>query len=162
MALEFKLSTSSRGGLIYASGDTIAALISHEFDWFRLTGVLVIGASLYAFEIPNYFKWIDRKVNGGVGLKTALSRALLAMLYFNPLWIARHILMIKLLMGQFNQISWSLITVGAISFLVNIPVSLVANYAIQNKVQLKYRFLASAMFSGLMAIYYSLSGTLFN
>ena len=161
MALEYKLSNIVRGGLIYSIGDTIAALISNEFDWFRIVGILVIGTTIYAFEIPNYFKWIDRKVDENSGLKSSMIRALLAMLYFNPLWIARHILFIKLLMGQYDQIGWGLIAVGSISFLLNIPVSLLANYVIQNKISLKHRFLASAVFSGLMVIYYSLSDTWF-
>ena len=162
MALEYKFSNIIRGGLIYSIGDTIAALISNEFDWARALGILVIGATIYAFEIPNYFKWIDKKVNGKNGLKSSLIRTLLAMMFFNPLWIARHILFIKLLLGQSNQIGWNLITIGAISFLINIPISLAANYLIQNKVALKYRFLVSAVFSGLMAIYYSLSITWFS
>lgn len=161
MALEFKRSNSIRGGLIYSIGDTVAALISDDFSWMRLLGVLAIGATLYAFEIPNYFKWIDKKVSGTMGLRASMTRALLAMLYFNPLWIARHILFVKLFMGQTDQIGWGLLVVGSISFVINIPVSLAANYVIQNKISLKYRFLASAIFSGLMAIYYSLSAIWF-
>jgi hypothetical protein len=157
MALEYKLSNIVRGGLIYSVGDTIAALISSEFDWIRLAGIIVIGATIYAFEIPNYFKWIDKKVAGKAGFKPSMYRALLAMLYFNPLWIARHILFIRLLMGQFDQINWSILEVGLISFLINIPISLIANYIIQNLISFKHRFVASAIFSGLMAIYYSLS-----
>lgn len=161
MALEYKWSNVVRGGLIYSIGDTIAAIISGDFDWIRVFGILLIGATIYALEIPNYFRWIDRKVNSDGSLKSAMTRALLAMLYFNPLWIARHILFVKLLMGQYDQIGWALIITGAISFLVNIPVSLLANYVIQNKIALKHRFLASAIFSGLMAIYYSLSDSWF-
>jgi hypothetical protein len=157
MKLEFKLSNSLRGGLIYALGDTAAALISDQFYWFRLAGVFVIGASIYALEIPNYFKWIDLKIKGNRGIKYSLIRAAMAMLHFNPFWIARHILFIKLFMGQYDDIGWGLVAVGFISFLINIPISLVANYTIQNKISLKYRFLASAIFSGLMAVYYSLS-----
>ncbi len=47
------------------------------------------------------------------------------------------------------------------SFTVNIPVAFAANYIIQNKIQLKYRFLSSAIFSSLMAIYYALSVVIF-
>lgn len=157
MALEYKLSNVIRGGLIYSIGDTIAALIAGDFYWPRLIGILVIGATLYSFEIPNYFKWIDKKVNQNGSFKSAISRALLAMLYFNPLWIARHILFVRLFMGEYEMIGWDLLIIGSISFAVNIPVSLLANYVIQNKIALKHRFLASAIFSGLMAVYYSLS-----
>jgi len=162
MKIEFKLSNSLRGGLIYALGDTAAALISDQFYWFRLVGVFAIGATIYALEIPNYFKWIDLKVNPNGGLKSALQRTFLAMIHFNPFWIARHILFIKLLMGQYDDIGWGLITVGFISFFINIPVSLGANYLIQNKVSIQYRFWVSAIFSGLMAIYFSLSAIWFN
>ncbi len=161
MALEYKTSNIIRGSLIYMVGDTTAALLSDEFSWLRLAGILLIGATFYAFEIPNYFKWIDKKVSHSGNLKSKLLRASLAMLYFNPLWIARHILFIKLFMGQYNQISWGLISIGALSFLVNIPLSLGANYLIQNKIASEKRFIASAAFSGLMAVYYSLSSIWF-
>ncbi len=161
MTLEYKTSNIIRGSLIYMVGDTTAALLSDEFSWLRLAGILLIGATFYAFEIPNYFKWIDKKVSHSGTLKSKLLRASLAMLYFNPLWIARHILFIKLFMGQYNQISWGLISIGVLSFLVNIPVSLGANYLIQNKITSEKRFIASAIFSGLMAVYYSLSSIWF-
>lgn len=161
MKLEYKTSNIIRGGLIYAIGDTIAALISHDFSLLRLTGILVIGATLYALEIPNYFKWIDKKTKGNTDVKTSFYRSFLAMMYFNPLWIARHVLLLKIVTGNFDQISWSILKTGSISFLINIPVSLLANYIIQNKIPLDHRFLASAIFSGLMAIYYSLSAVWF-
>lgn len=157
MRLEFKLSNIIRGSIIYAAGDSIAAVLSHEFDWLRLAGTLFIGATVYAFEIPNYFNWIDKKVSHSTNFTSKIIRASLAMLYFNPLWIARHILFIKLFMGQYDSISWGLLTIGTISFLVNIPLSLGANYIIQNKIALQNRFIASAIFSGVMAVYYSLS-----
>ena len=157
MALQYKISDIAKGGLIYAGGDTVAALIAQEFDEIRMLGMVLIGATVYAFEIPNYFRWLDRKVVAIGTWQSSLYRTLLAMLYFNPLWIARHVLFIKLLTGAYEEIAWSLIWVGAISFAVNIPVSLTANYLIQNRIGFNYRFLASAVFSGLMAIYYSLS-----
>lgn len=162
MSLEYKLSNVIKGSIIYALGDSIASLISHDFTVIRLAGILLIGATLYAFEIPNYFKWIDGKIPHAQTFKANLLRASLAMFYFNPLWIARHILFIKLFMGQYDQISWGLLRIGSISFLVNIPISLAANYLIQNKIPLKHRFVASAIFSGLMAVYYSLSAVWFH
>ncbi len=157
MKLTYTKSNIIRGGLIYTLGDTIAAMIGHDFSWVRMLGILVVGATLYAFEIPNYFKWIDHKVQNTGTFLSSIKRASMAMLYFNPLWIARHILFIKLFSGHFDEISRGLIAIGTKSFLVNIPFSLAANYLIQNKIPLKHRFLASAIFSGLMAIYYSLS-----
>jgi len=48
-----------------------------------------------------------------------------------------------------------------LSFVANIPISFVANYLIQNKFKLPWRFMASAIFSALMAIYYAMSETIF-
>lgn len=162
MKLEYSKSNIIRGALIYSAGDTIASLLIHEFCWTRLIGMIVLGATLYAFEIPNYFSWIVRKTNSLVGFKLTLSKTLLALLFFNPLWIARHLLFIKLFSGNYNQIGLTLLEIALWSFLANIPISLIANYIIQNKVRLNWRFLASAIFSALMAIYYAMSETIFN
>ncbi len=162
MSLQYKTTDILRGGLIYTTGDTIAALLAGEFIWLRLLGILLIGSTVYAFEIPNWFNWIDRKVQRAQGWQAALRRTLLAMLYFNPIWIARHILFLKLFMGQFAAIGWNLLSIGLLSFLANIPISLLANFAIQNKVPLRWRFVASAVFSALMAIYYALSAVWFS
>lgn len=151
-----------RGAIIYAAGDLIASLILGEFSWMRLLGMVVLGGSLYAWEIPNYFAWIDRKTAGIEGLKKTLAKTGLAIAYFNPLWIARHLLFIKLFSGQVDSVSWNLLNIAGLSFLVNIPISFVANYIIQNRINLDWRFFASAVFSALMAIYYAFSETLFN
>lgn len=151
-----------RGAIIYSSGDLIAALLLGEFSILRLLGMMILGGTLYALEIPNYFAWIERKTKAIVGLKKTLAKTYLAILYFNPLWIARHLLFIKLFSGNFSEINLSLLKIAGLSFLVNIPISFVANYLIQNKVNLDWRFLASAIFSALMAIYYALSEVIFN
>lgn len=160
--MEYKLSNVIRGGLIYATGDTVAALLSDGFSWPRVAGILLVGCTVYAFEIPNYFRWIDRQMRRPEGLRAALWRTLLAMLYFNPVWIARHLLFLYLCTARFDAIGWSLLAVGTKSFLVNIPVSLAANYTIQNKIPLRWRFVASAVFSALMAVYYALSAIWFD
>ncbi len=90
-----------------------------------------------------------------------MARTGLALLYFNPLWIARHLLFIALLTGNTSSIGWGLLRLGAISFAVNIPVAFTANFLIQNMVPLRWRFFSSAVFSSLMAVYYALSGTIF-
>ncbi|MFK5889250.1 MAG: hypothetical protein QM486_00800 [Flavobacteriaceae bacterium] len=151
-----------KGALIYATGDTIAAVILGEFNMMRLLGMMLIGATFYAFEIPNYFKWIETKTQNLKGLTYLLSKTGLAIAYFNPLWIARHLFFIKLFSGQFDALNWGLLSIALISFAVNIPISFIANFLIQTKTPLKWRFLASAIFSALMAIYYALSETLFS
>jgi uncharacterized membrane-anchored protein YitT (DUF2179 family) len=127
----------------------------------RLLGMIVVGATFYAFEIPNYFDWIVKKTQDLKGLKATLSKTGLAIAYFNPLWIARHLLFIKLFSGQFDAIGFNLLEIAFWSFLVNIPISFVANYVIQNRFKLKWRFVGSAVFSALMAIYYALSEVIF-
>lgn len=150
-----------KGAIIYSSGDTIAALILGEFMWTRLLGIILVGATVYAFEIPNYFQWIDKKTRDYLGIKQSLYRTTLAIAYFNPLWIARHLLFILIFSGKFSEISWDLLRISSLSFLVNIPISFIANYLIQNTMPYKWRFFASAVFSALMAIYYALSIVLF-
>ena len=123
--------------------------------------MILIGATVYAFEIPNYFAWIDKKTISFKGAKKTLAKTGLAIAYFNPLWIFRHLAFIKLFSGFYEQLNSKLLLIAFWSFLVNIPISLIANYMIQNKIKIDWRFVASAIFSGLMAIYYALSETIF-
>ena len=124
--------------------------------------MMFIGATFYAFEIPNYFDWIVKKTEHLKGLKATLTKTGLAIMYFNPLWIARHLLFIKLFSGEMEAIGWNLMQIAFWSFVVNIPISFIANYIIQNRFKLKWRFLGSAVFSAIMAIYYALSETIFS
>ena len=123
--------------------------------------MMFIGATFYAFEIPNYFKWIDLKLGKEPTLKNALLRTTLSVAYFSPLWVFRHLIFIKLVSGKMDEISWDLLRIAAVSFLVNLPVSFSANYLIQNKVSPNRRFLVSAFFSAVMAVYFALAATLF-
>lgn len=161
MKLRYRAPDILRGLLIYPAGDTVASLILSEFSPVRLLGMMVIGATVYAFEIPNWFAWIDHRTRGLNRLRGAMTRTGLALLYFNPLWIARHLLFIALLTGDTSSIGWGLLRLGAISFAVNVPVAFTANFLIQNLVPLRWRFFASAVFSSLMAVYYALSRTIF-
>ena len=151
-----------RGAIIYASGDIIAAIVQSEFMWPRLLGMMAVGATFYAFEIPYYFAWIEQKVNDKTGFTNSLRKTSMAMLYFNPLWIARHLLFISLFSGQFENINLSLITIATWSFIFNIPISLMGNNIIQNLMPLKWRFISSAIFSALLAVYYAMSMVWFN
>jgi len=162
LALTYSKNNILKGALIYSLGDSIAALILHEFSLTRFLGMVLIGATFYALEIPNYFNWIETKTKNLKGLKYVLSKTGLAIAYFNPLWIARHLFFIKLFSGNFEALNLNLLYIAWISFLVNIPISFFANFAIQTKTPLKWRFFASAVFSALMAIYYALSETLFS
>lgn len=157
----FSIHNMVRGGLIYGSGDTVAALLTGEFRLTRLCGMMLVGGTVYAAEIPNYFHWIDRRCPPGSGWRTAGGRTLLALAYFNPFWIARHLFFINLFSGQWQALNPQLLTTGACSFAANIPIAFIANYMIQNQLPCAWRFTASALFSAMMAIYYALSGVWF-
>lgn len=159
--LQFTKQNILKGALIYSAGDSIAAISLDEFTIFRLLGMILVGATIYAFEIPNYFSWIDKKTTNLSGVKKTLAKTGLAIAYFNPIWIFRHLAFIKLFSGNFIDINFNLLQIAGISFLVNIPISFIANYSIQNKIKLDWRFIASAIFSAIMAIYYALSETIF-
>lgn len=161
MKLQFKHSDILKGLLVYSIGDSIAAVMLDEFQLTRVLGIMLIGSTLYAFEIPNYFNWIESKTKTKVGHKKSIQKTLLALLYFNPLWIFRHLLFIKIFSFEFGFSITTLFTVSFFSFIVNIPISIFGNFIIQNKIKLNNRFLASAIFSALMAIYYALSETIF-
>ena len=122
---------------------------------------MLVGAIIYSLEIPNYFAWIDKITKTYSGIQKTLVKTGLAIAYFNPLWIFRHLAFIKLFSGNYEQVNSNLLLIAFWSFLANIPISLCANYLIQNKVRLDWRFMTSALFSALMAIYYALSETIF-
>lgn len=151
---------SLHGALIYGLGDSCATLLSDEFQISRLIGMMVLGGTLYAIEIPRYFAWIERSFEKP-GIANSIKRALLAQAFFNPLWIARHLAFIKCFSGQFAAIQWNLIGIALDAFVQVIPFALLVNYTIQNFIPYGWRFLASAAFSTLMAIYYALSGVWF-
>lgn len=152
----FNWRNALRGGLVYATGDSIATLIGGEWLLPRALGVLILGGTLYATEIPAYFHWIENLVSRSVRYR-AIKKALLAQAFFNPLWIARHLAFIRLFSGRWAEIDWHLLAIGLDSFLHIVPVGLLMNYLIQNRVPLHWRFLASALYSGLTAIYFALS-----
>ena len=162
ITLEYHRTSVLRGALMYGLGDAIAAVILDQFTIIRLVGMLVIGGTIYAFEVPNYFRWINIQLPGAKTVKRSVLRTFLAMMYFSPLWIFRHLVFIKLLLGKYSEIDFNLFTAACLSFLVNIPVASISNFLIQNKLRHKWRFLGSAIFSGLMAIYYALSGSYFS
>jgi hypothetical protein len=148
------------GGLIYCAGDTYATIISGTFYYPRMIGMLLLGASLYAIEIPAYFHWLNRHFDQS-GYFNAFKRMFMATAFFNPLWIARHLVFIKLLSGQWNSLSLDILTVASLSFVYCLPVALPVNFVIQNTIPLSWRFVASSVFSAFMAIYFSMSEVLF-
>ena len=148
------------GGLIYCAGDSVATIINDDFYYPRMLGMLLLGATLYAIEIPAYFRWLDRYFNQ-LGLLNAFKRMIMAAVFFNPLWIARHIVFINLFSGHWHNISLHVLSVATLSFLYCLPVALPVNFMIQNSITLSWRFFASSVFSAFMAIYFSMSEMLF-
>ena len=146
------------GIFIYAIGDTIASLLTGDFSVYRMLGIAFIGSTIYAIEIPNWFLFIDAITKNRIqDWKTKTYRMILAVAYFNPVWIARHIAFVYLISGKASEISWGLIHIGFSSFIYQIPITFLGNFLIQNKLEYKWRFLANCVFSGLMAIYFTLS-----
>lgn len=145
------------GALLYPAGDSVASVLIGEFSWLRVFGVGLAGSLLYSLEIPAWFRGIDRWTAAMTGLRRSLARSLLATIYFNPLWVARHMLVLCLFGGKHDQIGWNLLATGHRSFVAVLPVGLVVNYAIQNSLPQRHRFLASSLFTALMAVYYAAS-----
>lgn len=150
-----------RAGLIYGGGDTAAALLLGTFSPWRMAAVTLVGALVYAPEIRAYFAWLERRFAGRSGTAQRWQRAALAWLWFNPLWIARHGLVIRLSSGRHDEIGIGLLNMGWSSFCLGAPVALLANYAIQHRVAEPWRVTASASYSALMAIYYAASEVFF-
>ncbi len=144
------------GLLVYGSGDLIAALLTGGFSPLRLVGMGLVGALVYGLEIPHYFRWVAHHTAGQPGWQGRLLRTALAMLYFNPLWVARHLACIALFSQHADTLNLALLTTAQHSFLSAIPLTVSVNLLIQNRVPLPQRFLASALFSCFMAIYYPL------
>ena len=156
--LHFTKLNAISGIFIYALGDTVAALITGEVSLGRIVGMAVLGGTLYAIEIPNWFLLVDRMTaKREKNRRTALLRMFYAIVYFNPLWIARHLLFVNLFSGQWSDITWNLASIGLHSFIFNIPIALIGNYIIQNKMAFKWRYIGNCVFSALMAIYFAMS-----
>ncbi len=144
-----------QSALIYAAGDTVAALLTNSSSYQRMLGITFVAATVYTIEIPNYFRWINTRTESMGRGHAGARRTLFAMMYFNPLWIARHLAFVQLFSG--NPVSLNLIGIGFKSFVYNLPAGLLVNYLIQTKLPLKHRFIASSFFSAAMAVYYALS-----
>lgn len=147
------------GLLVYAGGDTIAACLLGRFTIVRMLGMMLVGGLLYAFEVPRWFRWVDRRtITLPSGMRRVLTRTGWALAYFNPLWVTRHVILIAGLEGRWLALDVAgVLRAALLSFAINLPLALVANAVIQNRVPLRWRFLASALFSAAMAVYYALS-----
>ncbi|MCB0832943.1 MAG: hypothetical protein KDC45_05740 [Bacteroidetes bacterium] len=147
------------GLIVYPLGDAVGMAILGSFSLERICALGLAGALLYASEIPWWFGTIERR------WKKPWVKTVAAIAYFNPLWIARHFLIIQLVEEPFSfrntSVAWAQIEeavrLGVKSFVGAVVLSIVGNYIIQNRIRLEHRFLASALFSGGMAMYYAFS-----
>ncbi|CAC9586128.1 hypothetical protein [uncultured Gammaproteobacteria bacterium] len=158
--VQIKWQDAVTGALLFAAGDSIGTLISGDFLYQRMLGMIVLGGTLYSWEIPTYFAHLQRRFNKQ-GYLNAFQRTLAAGLFFNPLWIARHMLFIKLFAGQWQTISLDILGLATLSFIYCFPFSLLVNYLIQNVLSLRWRFLVSSIYSALTVIYFALSEQIF-
>ena len=150
------------GGILLVLSDGIAALTTDQLTLTRVLGMLIIGSTLYAFEIPNFFAWIEKITSKYFeGFTRRFIKTIAVVIFFNPIWIFRHFAFIYILLGEFELINHQLFLTASISYLFNIPISIVGNYIIQNKLPLDWRFVGSSVFSFIMTIYYSMSPAIF-
>ena len=150
------------GGIILAVSDGLAAYLTQGFSWTRFFGLLIIGSTLYAVEIPTFFAWIENYTKTHfTGLKSKIIKAVAVVIFFNPLWLFRHFAFIDIFTGHFDLINCHLLQTASLSYLVNIPMSLIGNYIIQNVISLDWRFIASSIYSAIMIIYFALSQVYF-
>lgn len=166
--------------VLYPTGDLIAQLILGEFNFMRLIALSLVGGIVYQAEVPRWFQWLDQRSftveqvrsfplmrfltrpEEGVYRLGWFGRTLGAMTYFSPLWITRHMLVLKLATTPWHDIAitatlQALWLASCKSFLVNLPFSLLGNYIIQARLPLKYRFLGSIIMTGLMSIAFALA-----
>lgn len=171
------------GWCLYPLGDLIGQLLLGKFNLHRLLAMVLMGGLIYSHEIPFWFKWLDgikckrsqsssaklllRESEDGELSLNWLGRTLGAVLYFNPLWIARHVALINLATNDFHltlPLEVALIEflkIGVKSFVFNLPISMTGNFIIQQKLPLKYRFAGSATLSGILSVAYGVEYFLF-
>lgn len=147
---------AARAGVIYGGGDTFANALTGHFELPRVAGITLLGMLTYGPDNHRYFIWLDRRLpDPSTGLQ-GWGRAVLAIAWFNPLWIARHDLFLIGLSRRFTAEPPNLLLLGLRTFVLIPPISLVANHSIQNRVPLDHRMLASAAFSAMMAVFHAL------
>lgn len=171
------------GWLLYPSGDLVAQLITGgQVNWWRALVLMLVGGLVYRLEIPAWFRRLDalsfntqmlarrpwlrsfsRAVEGatdGARKLNWVGRTVGAMVYFNPIWIARHVFFISLVTitasTTLSALLQASLKTGCVSFFTNLPLTIAANYTIQTHVPLRARFLASALLTTLLTVKYAI------
>lgn len=146
------------GGVLMGLSDVISSMFNGDFLIYRSLGIALIGATLYAIEIPNFYHWLEGFTNSNFSGFTAKAlKAVGVTLFFNPLWIYRHFIFMKIFSLEFNGMGYDLVVAASKSFLASIMVALIGNYIVQNKINLKWRFVASSVLSVLLVVFYAIS-----
>lgn len=183
-----KLIQHFAGWVLYPLGDLVGQLIMHDVSLTRYLTIMFVGGVIYRFEIPRWFSFLDRYRFQKSTLKKFpllniflhqeegdspetkfnwLGKTLGAALFFNPLWIARHLFFITLATSGFVGIDLGatlikVLQAGSISFLTNLPIALVGNYVIQEHTSLRYRFMGSAVLTTILNAKYAIEFVLFS
>ena len=179
------------GWVLYPLGDLIGQIIMDDVNPIRYITVMIAGGIIYRFEIPRWFHFLDsfrlsvdtelrypilkRLVHEDeTGLRfNWLGKTLGAALYFNPLWIARHLFFIKVAtlitpgMNWYSDVDFIAVLItalksGTISFFTNLPIALIGNYLIQERMNLRYRFVGSAVLTTVLNAKYAIEFVLFS
>lgn len=163
--------------LAYPTGDLVGQLILGDgVNVYRLVGVMVAGLIFYQFEVPNWFKFLDhlsfndqsrwlvtaitRPVERNKRKLNWIGKTLGAMLYFNPLWIARHVFIISFATTPFVEfdfvnVLFQSLEIGLKSFFTNLPISIVGNFVVQQCLPLHLRFFGSSVLTMVFNIKYA-------
>lgn len=175
--LSIKISNTDKisGWIIYPIGDLIAQLVLGDVSLLRLLIIALVGRYVYAIETPKWFgflatwkralkptgiaKFFWEKQKDGFYFSW-LSKTLGSTFWFNPLWIARHMLVLELAniitgTSSFFKFLPQALHLGSISFVMQFPVAIVVNYIIICRLDAKSRFIWASIFSGTLSIYYA-------
>ncbi len=169
------------GWVLYPLADGIAQLILGDISYLRMLFVALLGRYVYAIEIPKWFGLLSvwhRSTAPGRFLKNFwvktgnhyyfnwLSKTIGATLWFNPLWIARHMLVLELAdMVTGKTVFFSFLPqalhLGTVAFIGQLPLAFGVNYIIICRLPERSRFIWSSIFSGILAIYYAVGKVYF-
>ncbi len=163
---------------LYPISDLIGQLIANQFNFSRVLVLALVGGLVYQREIPSWFRQLsDLQINPNLlGFRflhhfiekdkflarlNGLGRTVGSICYFNPLWIARHMVFISLATTSWKElvpgaVLFSAIGAGTATFLVNLPLALFGNYLIQDKLPLRLRYFGSIILSATMSIIYAI------
>ncbi|MBX9880183.1 MAG: hypothetical protein K2Y22_17120 [Candidatus Obscuribacterales bacterium] len=164
---------------MYPATDLIGQLITSNFNPYRLVALLLAGGLVYQYEIPTWFNRLSevclpKKVAGLPVLRhltenrdeqlglNGLARTIGAVFYFNPFWIARHMLFIKLATTSWSELMPTMVLFWAIilatkMFILNLPIAVMGNFIIQDKLPLHLRYAGSIILSTIFSITYALA-----